>query len=574
MSMVFPQELKLKFKNHVTSRCGLYFKDYDLKDLESALAKRMAACRTESPGDYYQLLTASDRREEEFRELLNLLTVNHTYFFRNEPQFTALKEKILPEIIKRETSNVTPQGGGEKPERETRDGKSETLNGRNVFRSGTPLGPEVLRSVKGEAQDMQAENGSRGETLVGRDECQKKVSDRDTVPDGRPSLRIWSAGCSTGEEPYSVAMVVREVIPDPENWDIKIVATDVSTGTLEKARAGVYGKNSIRSVSPEHLEKYFSVQKGQGGAQEFLLSDTIKRMVDFEYLNLIEDENPGCFDIIFCRNVTIYFELETTIQVLNKFHSSLRDDGYLLIGYSESLQFVSDRFRMEDWSDAIYYRKGGREISARPDSPIPLHDRAEKVLEEISRAEVTAEEKVEPESRVFAPKKKDLRDIRVEIVKNIHLKQYSRALSLIEEALAIDGNQEDLHYFAAEIYSNQGYFKEAKTRLEKIIGKNSFFAPAHYLLGAICAEENRGEEAKRNLKKALYLDKEFILANFALAGVYKNEGFSQESIREYRNTLRVLGRHAVTDIIAYSGGFNAATLASVCRDNIERLKFT
>ncbi len=512
MAMFFPQELKLKFKNHITSRCGLYFKDYDLKDLESALAKRMAACRIGAPEDYYHLLTAEDRREEEFRELLNLLTVNHTYFFRTEPQFVALKEKILPEILRRETR----------------------------------------------AGQMPAAAASR-DTLHGLQ---------------RPSLRIWSAGCSTGEEPYSVAMIVREAIPDLADWDVKIFATDVSTGTLDRARAGVYGKNSIRSVSPEYLRKYFSVRQSQGGTQEFCLSDTVKRMVDFEYLNLIEDEYPGHFDIIFCRNVTIYFELETTIKVLNQFHSGLRDDGYLLIGYSESLQFVSDRFRMEDWQDAIYYRKGPREAPARAESPLVLHDRAEKVLDEISRAEAAAETETGTERPEFILPKKDLKEIRVEIIKGIHQKQYSRALSLIEEALAIDGNQDDLHYFMAEIYSNQGYFKEAKTYLEKIIAQKPFFAPAHYLMGVICSEENRGEESKRNLKKALYLDKDFVSANFALAGVYKSEGSSQESIREYRNTMKVLGRHAATDIIAYSGGFNAATLASVCRDNIERLKLS
>ncbi len=172
----------------MTARSGLYFKDYDLRDLEKGLMCRMCERKIDSPLTYYHLLTVSEGKEEEFRELLNHLTVNHTYFFRNEPQFKTLKEKILPEVIARKRNRMI---------------------------------------------------GNHREA------------------DGKPSLRIWSVGCSTGEEPYSIAIVVKEAIPDSKNWDIQILATDASTSALEAARKGTYGLNAMRLVSKEQKDLYF-----------------------------------------------------------------------------------------------------------------------------------------------------------------------------------------------------------------------------------------------------------------------------------------------------------------------------
>jgi len=163
-------------------------------------------------------------------------------------------------------------------------------------------------------------------------------------------------------------------------------------------------------------------------------------------------------------------------------------------------------------------------------------------------------------------------DILVQIIKAIHLKEYGKALRLIEDAGRADATSSDPHYLAAEIYINQGKPREAKKRLEKALELDSLFAPAHYLLGCISVEQNELGKAKENLKKALYINKDFLLAHFYLALVFKNEGSISNAIREYRNTVRLLSRQDPQDIIAYSGGFSAATLASVCRDNIERLK--
>ena len=489
MKTLLPHELKLRFKSYITSRSGLYFKDYNLRDIEDALDKRMQALGVSSALSYYDLLTKSDKREDEFRELLNILTVKHTYFFRNEQQFKILKEKILPEMI------------------------------------------------------------------------------------AKKSIKIWSAGCATGEEAYSIAMTVLDVLDNTEGWDIQILATDASTQALEAARKGAYSADAAKYVPADHLEKYFTKEAAPDGRPVYAVRPAIKKLVTFAYHNLITDEFPAGFDIIFCRNVVIYFELETIISVMRRFYSSLADHGYLFIGYSESLHFMSDRFRMEHLEEAIFYRKAAGKMTPPPEAvrpPAPEKKAAEKVLDELSRAKLAAEIKAKAKRLAEMPKK--VEEILVRAMKSYHMKEYDRALALADEALGLDKKELDIYYLSAEIYVNQGRFAEAKKKLAEAIGINPLFAPAHYLLGCIFIEEEMMEKAKESLKKALYIDKDFPLAHFYLAHAFRSEGRTDEALREYRNTLKTLSRAAFGDIIPYSGGFDAASLMGVCSNNIERLK--
>lgn len=499
--MTFPVELKIKFKNLVNERSGLYFKDYDLRDLERAVTERLKACGLDSPIAYYELLVNSSRREDEFRELLNILTVNHTYFFRNEPQFKALKEKILPEIIRNKT----------------------------IYHSPSTNNPD------------------------------------------KPVIRIWSAGCSTGEEPYSIAIILKELIPDLENWDIQILATDASTNALAAAKKGIYNTNALRLVSAEHRSKYFQAEHSSSQAA-YKLHDDIRKMVNFEYFNLMEESYPQNFDIIFCRNVTIYFQIETTMAVMEKFCHSLRDEGFLFIGYSETLQFISDKFRMLDWEDAIYYAKY-KTIGHKPEPKVfvPQGLELEKILADISRKEVEAQVKESQLSYKEEPRP-SIQEILAEIIKNLHIKKYYVALDLAGQAHQLDKEACEPYYFEAEALSSLGRLEEAKEKLKTALKQNGLFAPAHYLSGSFFVEEGLLEEAKRSFKKTVYLDRNFILAYFGLANVYKNEGRADEAIREYRNTLNILSKNLPDDIIAYSGGFNAVAVAGACKSNIERLK--
>ena len=497
--IIFPEEIRQRFKSFINNRTGLYFKDYDLKDLDAMIAVRMEELKIDTVLTYYTYLTISEHKEDELRELLNRLTINHTYFFRNEPQFKALKEKILPELIERKSKVHSPQS-----------------------------------------------------------------------TDSKPTIRIWSAGCSTGEEPYTIAMIIKDVIPDNENWDIQILATDASEAALERARKGAYGVNSMRHLNKKYLDRYFTEYSKTVQDGKYQINNKIKSMVNFGFFNLIDEDYPQGFDLIFCRNVTIYFELETTVKVMEKFERSLNNAGYLFIGYSETLQFISDKFKMLDWGDAIFYTKAKEAAKPAKFMPSPRQPapKVEEILEKLSKAEFKAGE-AKIEKRKHSAK---FEELLVEAIKSSHSKNYSAALSMIDEARSIDKNAVEPYYLTAEIYTNQGKFEDAKRDLNEALAKDMMFAPAYHLLGIIYAEQAKMDEAEKSFRKALYLEKEFSMAHFGLGNIYKEKGHADAALREYRNTLNILSKSKPYDILAYSGGFNVATLSGVCKNNIERLK--
>ncbi len=164
---------------------------------------------------------------------------------------------------------------------------------------------------------------------------------------GRGSIRIWSAGCSTGEEPYSIAMTLREYFEKTKKPDMKILASDIDTQVLESGREGIYEYEKIRDIDISLLKKYFI--RGSGNNEGlFKVKDSIKQMIVFRRLNLQDQNYPmkKKFDIIFCRNVIIYFDKDTQKKIFMKFHDHLKDDGFLFIGHSENITTFTDRFHL------------------------------------------------------------------------------------------------------------------------------------------------------------------------------------------------------------------------------------
>ena len=163
--------------------------------------------------------------------------------------------------------------------------------------------------------------------------------------DGKRRLRIWSAGCSSGEEPYSIAMTVCEHIPKWKFWDVGILATDISTDMLARGRRGLYGPDRMETVSLNLRERYFKRVEAHSQHQ-YCVSDELRKMVSFARLNLMDPwPMRGPFDAIFCRNVMIYFDKQTQGQLINRFWDMLAPGGTMLIGHSESLTGVKHKFR-------------------------------------------------------------------------------------------------------------------------------------------------------------------------------------------------------------------------------------
>ena len=169
-------------------------------------------------------------------------------------------------------------------------------------------------------------------------------------------IRIWSSACSTGEEPYTIAMTLYEGIRSPAHWDIKILASDLSTRVLAKAESGTYDAERVQALPPETVKRHFLRGRGES-AGLIKVKPHLADMIHFQRMNLMDDRFPikTPLDLIFCRNVMIYFDQSTQETLVNKFHHYLKPGGYLFIGHSESLQWVKHPFELVA---PTIYRKG------------------------------------------------------------------------------------------------------------------------------------------------------------------------------------------------------------------------
>ncbi len=252
-----------KFAVLIYEESGIFLKETKITLLSNRLRKRLVALNISEFSDYYELLHSLPLREKaiEYEKLLDVVSTNETYFFRNERHFEALSKTCLSEIA-------------------------------------------AVKTAK--------------------------------------KLRIWSAACSTGEEPYTIAICVKEAISRFAGWDIEILATDIAPSVLEFARIGEYSGRRIEKVPPEFLKKYFSQKKDQ--PEVYTINADIKKMVKFQYHNFFKSTFPKDIDIIFCRNVMIYFDKKHQIELVGKFYQSILDHGYLFIGHSETLHTISEDF--------------------------------------------------------------------------------------------------------------------------------------------------------------------------------------------------------------------------------------
>jgi chemotaxis protein methyltransferase CheR len=174
------------------------------------------------------------------------------------------------------------------------------------------------------------------------------------VRTGTRILRVWSAGCSTGQEPYSAVIALLETLPDRESWTIRVVASDLSFTALERAQSGLYREDQLKGVDPVTIGRYFRKENGQ-----YVVKEEVKKRVIFDYHNLKNDNGLRGLDIIFCRNVMIYFDAEEQRRLVSRFANCLLPGGFLFVGHAESLQGQSTRFAMVHRNKGIAYRLEG-----------------------------------------------------------------------------------------------------------------------------------------------------------------------------------------------------------------------
>ena len=394
-------------------------------------------------------------------------------------------------------------------------------------------------------------------------------------------IRIWSAGCSTGEEPYSIAMLLSRMIPDLGGWNITILATDINVGSLRKAAEGLYGRWSFRGMEPR-IEGEFFNKKPDGRLE---VQSRIRKMVTFSYLNLIEDTYPSLFnntsamDIVFCRNVLMYLVPELAMRVAQNFHRCLTNGGWLIVSPSELSAQLFPQFACLNFSGAMMYRKesdsSGTEgcFPRAPGGPVVPFAQAGEFNADLSadRCSEAGEARVVPDEKSgfpiaveSVPSQVPERDeIYREAMGLYEAGSYAQAAKKIEGLLSRYPSDAGAMVLAARIQANCGKLAEALQWCEKAIAADKLRAGSHYLTATILLELGQAEDAAASLKRALYLDPNFIAAYVALGNISRQRRRYRESVKYFENALSLLSGRAAEEVLPEPGGVNVGRLTEI-----------
>ena len=508
----------LRFRDLVHKHSGIYLEESKLDSLRISLVTRSTRLGLPRLADYLPVL---ERDEREFNELMNLVTINETSFFRFPAQFDALREVVLPEIM-----------AGKRPEDRT--------------------------------------------------------------------LRLWSAGCSTGEEPYSISMTALDMGLDGLGWNVNVHGTDVSTRALARAQVGEYGRRTMMNITPEVIRRHF---EQLGTSEQYRVNARVRSIVNFEYQNLIKEPYPlglvGKWDVIFCRNVTIYFRMESTKRVVANFYESLNPGGYLFIGHSETLSSISDAFEPVEIDGVFLYRRplvarsvfakgaalsrdaherskrdaAGRTAASagsarhvartpiRAEATPPVRPAAGAVPQPADRRPTDSGPMSDPSAAGAVP---TLDAARISMVQG----DARGAVEMVAGILAENPNDADAHLLYAYLHADAGNYDEALRASHRALAINPLLPFARYILGIIYQRQGDAVRAVSELKKTLYIDADFALAHLNLANIYKAQRKWDSAAREYDNALSALRKSPDGEWTRYSGGFKADLLVRTCERSL------
>jgi chemotaxis protein methyltransferase CheR len=368
-------------------------------------------------------------------------------------------------------------------------------------------------------------------------------------------LRIWSAGCCSGEEPYSLAILLHEALPDLHEWEVTVTATDINSRALQKAEAGNYGAWSFRGAPPGLKERYFD-RTADG---RYAIAPQIRKLVKFAYLNLVDDAG-ACgadgIDLILCRNVLMYFTPQQAGKVIGNLRRALVKGGWLVVSPSEASQALFPDFVTENFPGAILYRKDSSAAARirQPSGCAPFDETPGSVTPAMdtplpATPPATLFEPAQPEPPGFGTAASLYQQGRYAETAETLLCSFARhpptsqAYSLLTRALA-----------------NLGQLADALNWCERWIAADKLDAAGHYLRAVILLEQGAAERARSPLQRAVYLDPDFVLAHFALGNLARSSGKSAAADKHFTNALRLLHRQPADALVPESDGLSVRRL--------------
>lgn len=382
-------------------------------------------------------------------------------------------------------------------------------------------------------------------------------------------LSMWSAGCASGEEAYSLAILVKKMIPDLENWRIVIQATDINPHFLKKARKGIYSEWSFRNTPPRFRSQYFT-RTSEGGWE---VLPEIRQMVHFSHHNLAEGPYPcsaettTSIDIIICRNVLMYFTQDKGKEVIQGFYRCLGREGWLVVSPWEVPAALLPRFKAVRFPDVMLYRKDVRGLASAPEGLSARREFGVLDSAPAKRRSFCEKDLVPPRL-----KERPIKGLKWEPLSNPPFPHVG--VDKREEGNREFGNDRvcqsetgtpipDTHVDLARHYANMGMLPKAMKYCQKAISKDELNPALYFLQASILQEQGQIVEAITTLKKVLYLDHDFILAYFALGNLSATQGKSKEAEKCFQNALHLLEKIKKEDLLPGSGGMTAGGLAEI-----------
>ena len=517
------------FQELLKEASGLLFEESRNQSLHLALWQRIQHRGYDSYREYYNLLKFHPEGRLEMRELLDLITIGETYFFRNKAQFDVLMKFVLPEIMHRK------------------------------------------------------------------------------VDSGDKWIRVWSAGCSGGDETYSIAMAMMEVVPSYEEWRISILGTDINRNVLACAKEAVYAEKHITHLPSASLDKYFKVR-----GTTYVLNTNVKKLARFEYHNLAKDpfihEGMQDLDIIFCRNVIIYFDPQTTQRVIENFYHSLAQDGYLFLGHTETLWQITDRFERVEFPQTFIYKKRlspVREDAMRPFIAVPeiaiegmtlqgMNDASGSTLSDSPPSDWRMDEwpflkETDIEKSSFQkelgagrqetsdllddfeqpPRAKEKVDLAREEA-TLCLEEMRNQAGFSSRHRMIEQGRNDMRTYLARatLLANEAKYKEATDILGKVIEADNLSVEAYYLLGVLSYKRSDLDEAEAQFRKVIYVDPDSVLAYFNLGNMYLYQRKFREAAREFKNAIQLLEKKPKDEQVRFCEDFTVEFLLRACRNSL------
>jgi chemotaxis protein methyltransferase CheR len=383
----------------------------------------------------------------------------------------------------------------------------------------------------------------------------------------RRPIRILSAGCATGEEAYTLAILSRDHTPS-----VEISGFDVNPAVVGRAKQASYSTWSLRETSQPTRDRYFTTE----GAQHQLATD-VRDMVRFEQRNLLHDDpvfwQPGSFDVVFCRNVIMYFSAEAMRVVVDRIARAMRPGGFLFLGHAETLRGISRAFHLCHTHETFYYqRKDGDVPWTSPEAPkrwvheaLPMPptldaswiDVIGQASERVARLTST---RAAPSP---APPVSNTKPV-------LDMMQNERFVDALELLGTLSPSDPETQLLRAVLLTNSGRHREAEQACAELLARDELNAGAHYLL-ALCREHaGDASGAHEQDRIATYLDAGFAMPHVHMGLLDRRAGHLTRAAVELQRALELLESEDPSRILLFGGGFSRETLAHLCRSELRR----